>query len=565
MLGFGKTEKICYTELMNVFGQLAVVMGLAAVGGVVAKALKQPVLLGYILAGILLSGGGFFSAGDTQALVSILGQLGIVLLLFLVGLELPLPQLLKLGRVAVLTGVGQVIVTGIFAYVLSLWLGFSLPVALFLAVALTFSSTIVIVKLLSEKGEMDSLPARIALGSLLIQDFVAIGVLVILSGWSPSGNLDWWRLVGVVGKGAGLTVAAVWLSGKLFTKVLGWLGKSTELLFIASVGWCLAVAALVSSRWIGLSSEIGGLLAGLALANSATGSQIMVRIRPLRDFFLTWFFVALGATAGWGHWWAVLPAALILSAFVLVVKPLVMWLLVGWSGYGRRVAFLSGLSLGQISEFSLLIVALGVKLGQLPANVLTLITLIGLLTMTISSYLISQSHLLYSRVGKKLLGWLPQRQAEGDLARGLTGHAVLFGHNRTGKAIATALQKLGLPLVVVDFDPQVISDLTERGITAVYGDAADVDLHDKLAIDKAKVVVSTVSGVEDNLHLLNFIGRLKRNRPTVVVTAPDQVDAARLYSRGADYVLVPHEVGGEYLAHLLHQHGIDREALRKLR
>ncbi len=539
-------------------------MGAAAVGGVAAKVLRQPVLLGYIVAGMALASGGFFASGSTQALLSLLGQLGVVLLLFLVGLELPLPQLLKLGRSALLSGILQILVTGIFAYILSQGLGFSVLVSLFLAIALTFSSTIVVVKLLSEKGEMDSLPARISLGSLLMQDFVAIGVLVILSGWSASTNLDWTRLVGVVAKGTGLIMASAWLSGKLFTKVLGWLGKSTEILFIASVGWCLAVAALVSSPWVGLSSEVGGLLAGLALANSATGSQIIVRIRPLRDFFLTWFFVALGASAGWGNWSGLLPIALVLSAFVLIIKPLVMWILVSRSGYGRRVSFLSGLSLGQISEFSLVIVALGVKLGELPASVLTLVTLVGMITMTLSSYLISKSNQLYRSCGKWLVGWLPEGRQEIVREEIWNGHAVLFGHNRVGKAVAIVLQKLGLPLVVVDFDPQVIEDLTKNGISAIYGDVADVDLHNKLVIDKAKIVVSTVSDVENNLHLLDFISQLKRVRPAVVLTAIDKIDAQRLYLKGADYVLVPHEVGGEYLAHLIAKHGIDRNELRKL-
>ncbi len=529
---------------------IAGVMVLAAVGGVVARAVHQPVILGYILAGVALS-----MLGRNVDLVAAMGQLGVTFLLFLVGLELPIAQLKQMGRTAAITGLGQIVFTSISGYFIARLLGFEAVTAVYLGIALTFGSTVMVVKLLSEKRDLQSLYGKIATGYLLVQDFVAIGILTVLSGLAGGGEVNWLNLGMVVLKGAVMVGVAIWLSDQLLPKMLDWLGRSTEVLFVVSVGWCLAVAAVVSSKWVGFGPEIGGFLAGLALANAAQNLQIVSRVRPLRDFFLALFFVGLGANIGWAGLGGIWLPAIILSVFVLIGNPVIVMIILGLQGYSRRVAFLASTAVAQVSEFSLIVVALAVAVGHLDKSVLGLVGLVAMITMTGSTYLILHAEKIYKLIGRWLviIEFKRGRKQETE-NKNLTGHVILFGHNRTGKVVRPALEKLGREVVIVDFDPRVVE---ETG--GVYGDIADYELYEELNLDRAEMVVSTVSDVEDNLQLLSA---LKKKRPVSVILAADAADAVRLYKAGADLVLVPHTIGGEYLSHLISTHGLDKKYLQ---
>lgn len=551
---------------MGVFGQLAVVMGLAAVAGVAAKLLRQPALLGYIVAGIAVSAWGITSGVSQGVLVSLLGQLGVTLLLFLVGLELPIAQLKQLGKVALITGLGQIVVTAAVGYPILLALGLGKLPSIYLAIALAFSSTIVIVKLLTEKKDLQSLPGKIAVGYLLVQDFVAIGILIVLAGMGTAGNIDWPNLGWAGAKGALLVGVSLWLSGQVLPRVLVWLGESAEMLFVAAIAWCIAVAAIVASPSVGFSLEIGGFLAGLALSGAAQHLQIGARVRPLRDFFLTLFFVSLGANihlmdlARW--WWP----AVVLALFVIVVKPLIMMIIMGGLGYQKRTSFSVAVTSGQISEFSLIVMAAAARVGQVGQIELALTAMVGAVTMIASSHLIINEGWLYQRL-VQFLGVFERRHLRGKAAvktAKLVDHIVLVGHNRIGSVLYPVLSKLGHKTMVVDFDPHRVEELVSQGIEAVYGDLADFDLYTDLGLARASLIISTVSSPVDNLQFLQYV-KGGRQRPVTVVTAGDKAEAEALYQGGADYVLIPHAVGGEYLAHVIAQHGISRDALRKLR
>ena len=528
---------------------LTVVMVLAAVGGVVARMLRQPAILGYILAGIALS-----LLGRNVDLVAAMGQLGVTFLLFLVGLELPIAQLKKMGRTAVITGLGQIVFTSICGYFIARLLGFDAVTGIYLGIALTFGSTVMVVKLLSEKRDLQSLYGKIATGYLLVQDFVAIGILTVLAGLRPGEIINWVNLLGVAAKGALLVGLAVWASDKILPKMLDFLGKSTEVLFVVSIAWCLGIAAAVSWPGIGFSPEIGGFSAGLALAGAVQNLQIMARVRPLRDFFLTLFFVALGANIGWENISRMAVPAVIFSIFVLIGNPLIVMLILAIQGYGRRVAFLASTAVAQVSEFSLIVIASAARVGYVDRNILGLVGLVGIITMTLSTYLIWYSERIYKVIGNflKILEFRHKTEKVKGEER-LKNHIVLFGHNRTGKVLKPILEKIG-KLVVVDFDPKVVEE-----IGGVYGDIADYELYDELNLNEAAMIVSTVSDVEDNLQLLSSLGK---KRPIAIMLAADTNDAVKLYKAKADYVLIPHTVGGEYLGHLLSTHGIDRNFIR---
>lgn len=536
------------------FNTLAIVMGLSAVAGVAAKKLGVPAILGYVAAGFVLTW--INPGGGLSGIVPVLGSLGVTLLLFLAGMELPVAELAKLGKVSLITGLGQILITATAGFLLCLGLGFAFEPAIILGIGLTFGSTIMVVKLLSEKGDLQSLHGKIAVGYLLVQDFVAMGLFVAMAG-IRGGDGSSSSLLLVAVKGVVLVAGAVWLSGRLVKRVANSLASSTELLFICSIGWCLVVAAAVGSKWVGFTVEIGGFLAGLTLASSLEQGQIISRVRPLRDFFLTWFFVALGAGIHFGSLGRVAILAVVLSIFVLVINPVIVMGILGGLGYRRRTAFMASLAVAQVSEFSLILVAAAVAAGEVVPDVLSLITMVAVVTMTISAYMMYHSDWVYRHGGGTIAGWFERkRKGPGEEAgEKLAGHIVLFGHNRVGGIIRPVLSKIGRKVVVVDFNPEIVEELSQQGEKAVYGDLGDHELYEQLGLADAAMVISTVPDLRDELLFLDELAQLVKHKPgskpILVLTASDEEGAKKLYEKGADYVLVPHRVGGEYLAALL--------------
>ncbi len=546
---------------MDFFNGLAIVLGLAAVGGIVAKLLKQPVIVGYILSGIVISLLHVITPGQNGDIVTVLGQVGVTLLLFLVGLELPLDELNRMGKTSAITGISQIIITSVVGFGLARLLGFSIVPATYLGIGLAFGSTVLVINLLSAKKDLQSVYGRIAVGFLLVQDFVAIGIMVVLSGVATGGfnpiNLIWVMVKGVI-----LVALAAWISSRMLPKILDWFGKSTEILFIVSLGWCLVVAAIVASPWIGFTVELGGFLAGLTLANAAQNLQIISRIRPLRDFFMTLFFVGLGASISVGSIGRLMVPALVLSTFVLIGNPLILMSILGGLGYKKRVAFLAGVTVAQVSEFSLIVVTMAAKVGQVPAELVSLTAIIALVTMLFSSYLIMHSENIYRKIQTWL--WFFERKSnrvEASKIERPTGEVILFGHNRVGRILRPVLEKLNKKLLIVDFDPQILSTLNQQGIAAVYGDISDYELYSEIDLSNAKLVVSTVSDMNDNLQLIQYIKSLSKNRPATILLAQDNTEAKLLYDQGADYVLVPHTIGAEFLTELIKSCGVSKQQI----
>ncbi len=527
---------------MPVFTGLAIVMALAAAAAIAARILKQPLLLGYAIVGGLLSISGFANDPQIKELLHFCGQIGVTLLLFLVGLELPITDLKHVGKNVILAGVGQVVITMILGMGLSYLLGWDIVSGSFIGLGLAFSSTIVVIKILTEKKDLSSLYGKLTIGLLIIQDFIAIGVLVFLSGTS--------NLPMTIIKGIALVFVSTWVSSKILPKITSWLGQSSEMLFIGAIGWCLGVAALVSSPWVGFSVELGGFLAGLALAQSSQHLQISSRVKPLRDFFLTLFFVSLGASVTLGQWSTIWISVLVLSGFVLIVKPLIIMLILKVLGYSHRVSFMSAVSLSQVSEFSLLLAALT------NSHLLALMAMIGIITMVASNYLVIFANKIFR---------LFKFKSTSSKDETLKNHIVLIGHNRVGSLLRPVLQGLERPLVVVDFDPGVVEQLKDdTNLKVVYGDMADEDLYEELNFKKSELIVSTVPDCEDNLLLLEYLCHDK-TPPITVLLASNTYDAEILYKAGADLVVIPHSVGGEYLASVLAVRGLDREHVRKMR
>ena len=511
---------------------------LATVVAALGRLLHQPLIISFIAVGIL-AGPAVLGLVEVEGTVQVLSQLGIALLLFIVGLKLDLRVIRTLGVVATATGLGQVFFTSVVGYVIALALGFDSIAALYIGIALTFSSTIIIVKLLTDKGEIEQLHGRIAIGFLIVQDIVVVIVMILLSAFGAAGPGEdlAGELVAVAVRGALFIGFIAALVRWVLPPVLHRLAGTPELLVLFGIAWAAALAA--GGDILGFSEEVGAFLAGVALASTPFREALATRLSTLRDFLLLFFFVELGALMDFANAGAQLPAAIILSAFVLIGNPIIVMLIMGAMRYRRRVSFLAGLTVAQISEFSLIFAALGVTVGHITNQTLGLITTVGVITIGLSTYMILGSHRLYDWLAPQL------RIFERSSARDMSvdddrpcPRVIVFGLGRYGGHIVEELHAAGVPVMGVDFDPFVLGEIERLGVPTLYGDAEDPDLPASLPLGCAEWVVGTSPVVDTNRALVAAL-RHHRVEARVAVTAHTREAAEALAGIGADLLLRP--------------------------
>lgn len=553
--------------MSHVFFELAMVLALATGFGMLARWLKQPTILGYIATGLVVGPLGFLRLDNPEAL-DMMAELGITFLLFLVGMEMRLQDLKRVGKAALLTGIGQILFTSVIGYALARLLGYGSLTALYVAVALTFSSTIIVVKLLSEKRELESLHGKIVVGFLLVQDFVALGFLILLTSLSGSDVTLATLPYGTIGlaflKATALAAFSLVVGRWIMPPLLRSVGRSQEVLFLVSMAWGMGLAAVAALPQVGLTIEIGAFLAGLALAGSIERHQISSRIKSLRDFFIVVFFIVLGSKMVLSAAATVSTSAVILSLFVLIGNPIIVLVIMGLLGFRSRTSFLASVTVAQISEFSLILMALGARLGHVGQEAVSLVTFVGIITIAASSYLIIYSETLYGwlKVPLKIFE-LRKRKATSGAEPVRRDHVVLVGCHRMGHNILASLEDMHKEFTVVDFNPDVVARLAKRGIHAVYGDISDPEIAEHAGLERARLVISTVPGFEDSRAILEFV-RKRNPKARVILTAENEYESLDLYEAGADYVLLPHFIGGLQLARILEG---DRSlaSLRRLR
>ncbi len=546
------------------FLELSTVLVLAAGLGIVAKVFKQPLIIAYILAGVLIASLGYFKSYDREFFEA-LANIGIAFLLFLVGIDLKISDIKYVGKTALWTGFGQIAFIGIAGFFIVTGFGYSLVAAIYIALALTFSSTVIIIKLLSEKNDLQSLYGKIAVGFLLIQDFVAVLALVFLSGLQPGAPLNPATFVLVFLKAA-LLIALAYGAAKYALKYLFNLAStSAELLFVTALAWAFLLSTVAA--YLGFSLAIGAFLAGIAVTTSPYRVQISGRVRPLRDFFVIMFFIFLGATMGLGSATISIGQVIVLSLFILIGKPLIIFAIMLTLGYRNRTAFLSSITSAQISEFSLILMAVGLTLGQVDSQMMSLIAAVAIVTITISSYLILYGNKLYSSVSVPLSRFFPEKPRDPYVIGRdkLKGHVILVGAEQMGADILGFLSsryKDKKHILVVDYNPEIIKHLQAEGYNAVFGDISDPEVLEELELGRAKLIVTTDSNLEDNEQLIRF-ARSKNYQGPIIGTSYWFLDGVRLYEYGADYVIVPEFVGGKHISRMLSESWDDLGELKK--
>lgn len=548
-------------SLVPLYG-IGIVLASAAIIAYISSMLKQPLIPAYIIAGIiigpelakLLNIPGYVGLISDHSMIALLSELGITFLLFVVGMEIDLSRLKDVSVVTTFGTVAQVMLTFLLGVFAAVYLGYEFMAGIYLGMIVAFSSTMVVIKILQDKDELDTLHGRIMLGFLLIQDVIVVVALSIV------GNINNFNpeiIVISLLKGIGLFSLAIVASKYILPPFIKNISKNPEVIFLSSL--LVGFVFCILSYFAGFSIAIGGFLAGISLAVFPYNLEIIGRISSLRDFFATIFFVSLGMQLVIADISTLVVPILVFSFIVIILKPIITTSIITIFGYEGRTAFIVGSGLAQISEFSLIIAALGLTTGALSSQMVSLTTIIAVISITLTSYFIRYHTALYStfsglfkpldyvrRIRTNKLEHLPKEREK------IIDHVIICGAHTMGQGIIEVLQKYNQQFIVVDFNPAVIKKLIDKKIHCMYGDIGHMEVLEKLNFKQAKIIISTIPELDDNKLLIEK-SKSVNNKIDILVTSNTIDEALELYDKGADYVILPKLISSERIGSYLSQ------------
>lgn len=542
---------------------LGIIIIVAAVLSFLAKKIKQPLIPAYILTGLLIGPGITFITDKTQIfyligytgtaalahnseLIMFLSEIGIAFLLFMVGMEIDFKRLKDVELVSSVSALIHLLVLFPLGYFLAQFLGFTPIESAYLGIIVVFSSTMIVLKILSDRKELDTLHGRIIIALLLLQDALAI---FSLFAFSVIGKGSLLVFAGSMLKGLFMLGISIWLGRLCLPKIFKFSAKSAELLFLTSLGVFFLYAFLFEAA--GFSLTIGAFVAGLTLGNLSYNVEIIARIKPLRDFFAIIFFVSLGMQLYYLNLDKLVVPFLVFLIVIMIVKPFMIMLTIAVFGYKKRTSFLTGISLAQLSEFALIIVAQGVAAGYLSSSVLSLVVMLTVVTITLTSYIVKYQEKFYQHLAPDLTIFEYGKQPLLEYQQQkIKPTYLLCGCNRVGYSILHQLLKLKEKFLVVDFNPQVIKALTAKKIPGLYGDIGNPEILEHINLKSLQGVISTITNAQTSLLIVDTIKRVSK-KILVFVTAATIDEALELYQHGADYVILPHFIGGDHVSLML--------------
>ncbi|MFA6272187.1 MAG: cation:proton antiporter [Patescibacteria group bacterium] len=545
----------------SLFIQISLLLAITVSIAFIIRLLRQPLIVAYIIAGIICGPLILNQLHGDHEMYEMFAQFGMVLLLFIIGLNLNLRHLKSIGRISIITGLGQIIFTAGIGTILLLIINLQIIPALYLAVAITFSSTIIIMKLLSDKKDTDTIYGRYTIGLMLVQDVIAVILIIALGMMSGEHGNGWEAILLLIAKLLFVSAVLYLISKYLLPKILDKIAGSSELLFIFTLTWCFGMASLLYLT--GFSLEIGAVISGIALSSSPYQLEIGSRIKPLRDFFLIVFFIVLGSEMGISSIETVLVPALILSLFILVGNPLILYVLFRIMKFTRRNSFLSGITAAQVSEFGFVLLFAGRQYGHLAENELAIFTLVAIITIFISSYMISYNERIYQFLLPVFRRFGPDKYQQSERVSEKYD-AWIIGYHRIGIKVAEALSKLGKKFAAIDFDPAAVAQLSKNKIPFYFGDVSDIEFLENLPIANSKMIIMTIPAVDDQISFIKFIRKIN-SKILIIGNAYHRPDARTLYDHGANFVMMPHLVGGQWISKILSNKRWDTKTFSQLK
>lgn len=544
----------------HVFAELSLVIVITAGVSLFMKLIRQPLILGYILAGLLVGPAAFGLIHSVETFEAF-SEIGIALLLFIIGLGMNVAELKKLGRVVILTALASLISIGTLGFTASGLMGFSRTEALIVGLALFFSSTIIIIKILSDKKEQNRLHGQVAIGVILVEDLVATFALLFIVANQGDG-LDFGEVGVMFGRGLLLLAGLIIASTKLLPHISRFMASTQELLFLFAISWGFGIATLFELS--GFSIEVGALFGGVALASSPYAQEISARLKPLRDFFIVLFFIVLGESLNVHNLTSGILPALLLSAIVVIAKPFTITSVMGLLGYTKRVSFKTGINLSQISEFSIVLVVLATGAGLVREEISAIITLVAIITIAASTYLMHFDDALFARFDRIRLRLFEKEVTYKEKRNRRAYQLVLFGYHHGGHEFIKTFNDIGKRYLVIDYDPNVIDTLEHQDIPYLYGDATDSELLEEIGIENSKLVISTFSDFEVTTALVKNVSRISPSA-VIICHADNKDEAIRLYELGATYVMIPHFIGSEKISAFIKKSGLKKSEFDSFR
>src|SRR3989344_3347690 len=544
----------------EVFFGLSLIIAIGTAVAMFMRSIGQPLIIGHIITGIIV-GPTLFGISSSPDVLTFVNEFGIAVLLFIVGLGMNLKIVREVGRTSVITALVQIAAVTTIGWFICTAFGLSSTEALIVAFALSVNSTIIGLKLLNDHKEQGRLHGKLTIGTLLVQDVAAaIALIVIISANGGEGfSVD--NLVSLAFKGVLLGSVLYWTSQYILPKFQKLIASEQETLFLFTIAWGLGISALFAKA--GFSLEIGALLAGILLTTMPYAQEIASRLRPLRDFFIIVFFIALGTEISpfyFGQYFWLIVAT---SLTVVIIKPLATLITLGASGYTKRTSFKTSLALSNIGELSKIIIILAAVQGLVDQPIVNLLTIITLITIAVSAYLVTFGDRLYTILAN-YLSVFERQTTQSEAGPEANYELVLFGYQRGGHEFVSLFRKLHKKYVVIDYDPEIIDTLINRRINHLYGDAADIELLEEAGVERARLVVSTIPDFQINSFILDYLKR-KNPRAVIILHGDDPLEAAKYYQAGASYVVLPHYIGSEKVSEFIGKSGLAKSAFTKQR
>lgn len=540
---------------MQGFQELTLIILIVSVVSIFIHYIKQPLIIGYIISGII-AGPYLLNIITDASSIELFSKLGIIILLFTIGLNLDPNTMREVGRDSILGGFLQVLFSALFGFLVSFYiLHFSLISSIFAGLALALSSTIIVLKILSDKGQIDKLHGKISVGILLLQDILSAVILVVLSIFNKNsytaGLGETTIIFNFLIKIIILLIIYFILRNFVLRKSVSFFASSQETLLLFGLGSGFLMAFIFYG--FGFSLEIGALFAGVALASSNFAKEISSRLKPIQDFYIALFFVLLGAQLVVQNFHNLIGPIIIFTIFVIVIKLLVTFMILNLFGHRTRTSFYVAVSLTQVSEFSLIMLGLVALDGYIDKNLISIITIVAMISISISAYMMVYIEEFYSYVRnffKKIEIRKNNFKIIQDEAKDLD--AVIFGFDRIGHEFVEVFEKLKYKYLVIDINPKYIERALESGATAIYGDAEDLGFLEENNILGSKMIISTIPNFKTNLYLVENYKK-KNESGIIIAIAHDELKGKALYEAGANYVIMPYHLGAYHAGEMLSQ------------